>query len=260
MCTTPGPVVVEAGQVSIISYPASGAWTSVTNAAASSPGTKVEADSQLRARYAISVAEPSLTLLAGTEADLLALDGVERVNVLENPSGTTDSYGNGPHSLTCVVQASTATALQIATVIYNNRGIGCNTLAANSSATLVTTPVADPNMNWQITDIGYVTPTFVPIYVTMTVHGLTGFSSATLAAIQTAVVDYLNSLGIGESVVYSELYGAALNARNNPDVPTFSIRSVYSGTAASPSGTTDIAMAFYQAASGATADVVVTSV
>ena len=99
-CTTPGPIVAEAGQVIIINYPASGAWTSVTNAAASSPGSNIEADSQLRARYAISVAEPSLTLLAGTEADLLALSGVTRVNVLENPTGTTDSYGNGPHSLT----------------------------------------------------------------------------------------------------------------------------------------------------------------
>lgn len=259
-CTTPGPIVAEAGQVIIINYPASGAWTSVTNAAASSPGSNIEADSQLRARYAISVAEPSLTLLAGTEADLLALSGVTRVNVLENPTGTTDSYGNGPHSLTCVVQASTATPLQIATVIYNNRGIGCNTLAAASGATLITTPVADPNMNGQITNIGYVTPAAIPVYVTMTVHGLSSFTSATLAAIQVAIVSYLNSLGIGESVVYSELYGAALNARSNPDIPTFSIRSVASGLAASPSGTTDIAMLFYQAASGVTANIVVTSV
>ena len=260
VCTTPGPVVAEAGQVNIINYPASGSWISVTNASASTPGSDVEADSQLRARYAISVAAPSLTLLAGTEADLLALDGVKRVNVLENPTGSVDSYGNGPHSLTCVVQASTATSLAIATVIYNNRGIGCNTLAAAAGATVVSTPVADPNMNGQVTNIGYVTPTSVPVYVTMTVHGLTGFTSATLTAIQTAIVNYLNSLGIGESVVYSELYGAALNARSNPDVPTFSVRSVASGLTASPSGTVDIPMLFYQAASGVTANVVVTSV
>ena len=115
-------------------------------------------------------------------------------------------------------------------------------------------------MNGQITNIGYVTPAAIPVYVTMTVHGLSSFTSATLAAIQAAIVSYLNSLGIGESVVYSELYGAALNARSNPDIPTFSIRSVASGLAASPSGTTDIAMLFYQAASGVTANIVVTSV
>jgi hypothetical protein len=94
----------------------------------------------------------------------------------------------------------------------------------------------------------------------MTVHGLAGFTTATLAAIRTAVVAYLNALSIGEPVVYSELYGAALMARSNPDVPIFSIRSVVSGLAAGPSGTTDIALAFYQVSEATTSTVVVTAV
>jgi len=57
---------------------------------------------------------------------------------------------------------------------------------------------------------------------------LAGFTSSTLAAIQAGIVNYLNSLSIGETVVYSELYGAALTARPNPDQPIFSIASIRS--------------------------------
>jgi uncharacterized phage protein gp47/JayE len=328
-CTTPGVVVAEAGQINIISQTDTAGWLTVTNVSPSTPGVAVESDSELRARFAESVAVPSATLLAGTRSDLLALADVERVNVLENPTSTTDSYGNGPHSLTCVVQGGTAP--EIAQVIYDNRGIGCDTQAAmgnftttatfgsgassitvasgtgvlvgqiisdstNSAAIapgttvttayaggttvpisvptlaasgagdtmaftlMVSTPVSDPNMGGQVTDIGYVPAVPIPVYVTMTVHGLAGFTTATLAAIQTAVVAYLNALSIGEPVVYSELYGAALMARSNPDVPIFSIRSVVSGLAAGPSGTTDIALAFYQVSEATTSTVVVTAV
>jgi hypothetical protein len=73
-------------------------------------------------------------------------------------------------------------------------------------------------------------------------------------------VDYLNSLEIGESVIFSELYGAALTARSNPDQPTFSIKTLYSGLGAMPSGTDDIALAFNEVASGLIPNVVVNSV
>jgi len=81
-----------------------------------------------------------------------------------------------------------------------------------------------------------------------------------LTAIQTDIVTYLNSLQIGENVVLSELYGAALNARSNPDQPTFSIRALTSGIAPGPSGTADLVMLFNQVAQGATANIVVTPV
>ena len=74
------------------------------------------------------------------------------------------------------------------------------------------------------------------------------------------VVDYLNSLGIGESVVYSELFGAALTARPNPDQPLFSIRSITFGAIASPpnaEGTTDVPINYNAAASGNADDVVI---
>lgn len=259
-CTTPGPITADPGTISIIASPVSG-WSTVTNVAPAIAGSPIETDSQLRARQAISVSVPSLTRFAATVADLLAVPGVTRINVLENPTGGVDAFGNPGHSITCVVDG-TATQLAIATAIYNNRGIGCLTNGNVNGAPVagtVTVVVADPNTGYEL-PISYLTPTEVPIYVTMNVHLLAGGTSATLAQIQADIVAYLNSLEIGEAVVFSELYGAALNARSNPDAPTFSIRSVASGVAPAPIGTTDIALLFYQVSQGANAQVVINSV
>jgi len=249
-CTTAGNVTAEPGTITIIATPVGG-WSSVTNAAAAIPGTPIETDSQLRARQAISVSLPSVTMLAGTVADLEAVSGVTRVNVLENPTGGTDANGNPPHSITAVVEGSTD--LSVATAIYNNRGIGCYT---NGTTTVV---ITDPDTGYTM-PIRFDRPTYVPIYVSMSIHLLAGGTSATLLAIQADVVAYLNSLEIGETVVYSELYGSALNARSNPDQPTFSIRAVTSGIAPSPVGTSDITLTFNEVAQGASANVVITSV
>lgn len=260
-CTTAGNITAGPATITIIATPIGG-WTGVTNAAAAIPGNPIETDSQLRARQAISVALPSATRLAGTTAALRAIAGIGRVTVYENPTGSTDALGNPAHSVTAVVEPLSATQLQIATAIFNNRGIGVLTNGQVSGVTTgqtVTVNVTDP-VTGVVTPISYLTITYVPIFVSISVHLLAGGTSATLAAIQNDIVAYLNSLAVGQSVVYSELYGAALNARSNPDLPTFSIRALTSGLSASPSGTTDIALNFNQVAQGVLADVIVTSV
>lgn len=260
-CTTPGNITANAGTITIIATPVAG-WSSVTNPAAAVPGNPIETDSQFRARGAISVAIPSATRLAGTIAALQALVGSSNVNVLENPTGSTDSLGNPAHSITCVVGAQ-ATPAAIAQAIYANRGIGCLTngnVSGSPIANTQTVTVTDPNTGYQI-PISFISPAVaLPIYVTLNVHLLPGGTSATLAQIQADVVAYLNSIQIGQSVRYQELWGAALNARSNPDAPTFAIQQLFSGTGGSPSGTADIPLLFYQQAEGIAANVIVNSV
>lgn len=136
-----------------------------------------------------------------------------------------------PHSITCVAEGGDPAA--VAQAIYDNRGIGCLTNGTTMEE------IADPLNPGIVMPIWFDVLTYEPVYVSLTVHGLTGFTSATEAAMITAVVNYLNSLGIGESVVFSELYGAALQARPNPDQPMFSIRGALSGgIAAQTSATT----------------------
>jgi len=233
-CTTPGNITAEPGTINIKASPVSG-WASVNNVAAATPGDPVEADSALRARQAISVALPALTPIAATVAAVLATLGVTRTapgyptpggpgSSIENPTGAVDSpWGNPAHSITMVVEGGTDAAVALS--IYLKKTIGCFTNGTTSSL------VTDPNTGYQET-ISFYRPTYVQPFVGMYLYGLSGFTSATVLAVQAAIVAYLNSLAIGEEVVHSSLYGAALSVMPNPSQPEFSIKAVTLGTAA----------------------------
>ena len=169
---------------------------------------------------------------------------------MENPTSAVDALGNPPHSITCVVEGGANQ--DIANVIYTNKTIGCYTNGTVSNT------VVDP-VTGVIANINFDRPTYAPVFVTLNINPLTGYSSATTASIQTAVVNYLNSLQIGENVTFSALYGAALSVMPNLSLPIFSITSLFSGLAPSPTGTADIVLTFNQVSQGITGNVVVNS-
>ena len=105
--------------------------------------------------------------------------------------------------------------------------------------------------------MGFQRPTYVPIYATMSINPLTGYTSATLTAIQTAIVNYLNDLQIGEEVTFSAFYAVASSVMPNLLTPQFSIASLFTGLAPTPSGTTDIELDYYEVAQGITANIIV---
>jgi uncharacterized phage protein gp47/JayE len=227
-CQTSGAITANAGAINIISTPTSG-WTSVTNPSAASPGTNVEADSALRARQALSVAAPSSTRLAGTYSDVAAVPGVTSLNVIENPSGAVDSYGNPAHSLTVVVEGGNSTA--IAQAIYDNKGIGPNVNGTNpaSGATLVSISITDAN-NGNLTQIiNFFRPGLITALTSVFILPLAGYTTAAASAIQTAVAAYLNGLAIGQPIIYSEVYWAVVNSQTTPSTALFSVKAMYTG-------------------------------
>lgn len=248
-CQTTGAIVAAAGQINQRATPTAG-WVSVTNPLDAVPGLPIELDSALRARQSISVALPSLTRLEATIAGIARTPGVTRYNVLENPTGSVDAYGNPAHSVSCVVEGGLDA--DVAQAIYANRGIGPFT---NGTTTVTVTGASGNTM-----PIRFSRPAYVPIYVSLSVHPLLGYTSDTTAAIKAALVAYQNSLQIGELVVQSELVGATLSVRPNPDLPMFSVRALTLGTAATPTLTDDIPMTYGQVASGVLANIVLTLV
>ena len=208
----PGTITANVGAISIITTPTAG-WAEVYNYNPASPGNPVEPDSSYRARLTISQAQPSITLVAGTAAALAAVLNVTRSQVFENPTNSTDGNGNPAHSITCVVEGGAAA--DIAQAIYNNKGIGCYT---NGTTTHV---VTDPSNGSLTQTIRWITLGYLPIYLALSVHPLAGFTTATEAQIQTNLVNYLNSLGIGQPVVYGELWAAAIGTAST--MPTFAI-------------------------------------
>lgn len=241
ICTTPGAVVAEPGQISIVSSPVIAGWNTANNAAAATPGKPVESDSQLRARQAVSVALPSITRLQSTIAAVLAVPGVVRVapgyptpgggpgTSIENPTGAVDYWGNPPHSISMVVDGGTDAA--VAKAIYGARGIG--PLTNGTTAVLVTDPVT----GYQMT-ISFYRPTDLPIFVNIVLVGYGSTPTSTqLAAVQTAVTNYLNSLAIGEQVSIGAIYFEIMKVNPNISNPSFGVLSVLLGSTVADSTT-----------------------
>ena len=262
VCETAGAISAETGAISTISGGATAGWISATNPSPALPGQPVETDSQVRGRQAFSVAQPSLTRLQSALATIAQVPGVTRINTgsptpgsqgssIENPTGAADVWGNPPHSLSMVVEGGTD--LDVATAIFSKRGIGPYMNGTTS------VPVTDPT-NGEVTTVSFSRPTYVPIYVSMTVHGLTGYTTAVLALIQQAIVSYLNSLQIGETLTYSSLYAVAQSVMPSLLIPQFSVRSLATGTGPMPAGTADISVNYNQVVSGTAANVIITAV
>jgi len=256
VCETVGAIMALAGDIRTIATPTAG-WISVSNPSSAVPGSEVEMDSALRARQALSTATPSQTELAGTMAALAALPGVTRFRIFENPTGSPDTDPNGlglpGHSITCVVEG--ASDAEVGNSIYLNRGIGCFT---NGTTTVhITDPIFSVDC-----DISFFRPTPVPFYVDISVHSLTGapLTSAVKDAVRGALVTYLNSLQIYETVTISGLFGAALSVMPNLAQPIFSIQGITADTVSPPVGTVDIPIDYYEVAATSPDNIVLTEV
>jgi uncharacterized phage protein gp47/JayE len=249
-CQTIGAIAALPGTITSIVTPTYG-WVSVTNVNAAILGQPAETDAQLRARQAISIALPSKTLLVGTMGAIASINGVTRYNIFENPTGSPDTYGTPAHSITCVVEGGAQS--DIAYAIYNN-----SNYAYTNGTTEV--DVTDPVYGF-VTQIHFYRPTYKPIDVMMTIHLLPGGTSALLAQIKTAIVNYLNSLQIGELVtVLTGIVGATLSLMPDLTKPIFSIESVGACLHGGTPAQTDISINFNEVCQGIAANITVTSV
>jgi uncharacterized phage protein gp47/JayE len=244
-CRVIGAITAQRGNISNISTPTYG-WISVTNNVAAVVGLPVEEDSQLKSRQAISTELPSQTLLQGTNAGVASVTGVSRYKTYENDTSEFDYNGLPPHSVTVVAEGGSDS--DIAQQIYARKNIGCYTNG--------TTAVDIPDQ-YGVTTIRFYKPTYLPIFCTLTVHALAGYTSATTDNIKSAINSYLNSLQIGESLTISAVWATAMSATPNLKQPIFSLRSVLVGTNSVLQGTSDIYAAFNQVTQNDIANIVV---
>ena len=238
-CQNPGPIAASPGDINIIATPTYG-WASVTNSASATQGVAIEKDSQLKARQAISTAQPSLTVLEGLKGAIAGVSGVTRFKVYENDTASIDSNGLPANSVTCLVEGGVD--VNVAQVIYNKKGPGCLTNG--------TTVVDITDQYGDITPIGFYRPTYVDIDVVITVHSLTGYTTATTTAIQAAIASFLNAMSMGlNNIPVNNFYGPALSVQNLAS-PVFSVTSITAARHGEVQAADDIITAFNEALRG----------
>lgn len=247
-CTALGAITAAIGTVTSIQTPTYG-WQSVTNASAASVGAPVETDAALRVRQGQSVALPSSTILSGILGAVEKCAGVTQAVIYENDSASTDGNGLPAHSIAAVVQGGAA--LDIANAISNKKTPGAYTYGTTSQQVVDSIGIAHT--------IRYFVPTAVPISVGITVHALTGYTSAIGVQIQQAVAAYINALPIGQSVFLTRLYvPAQLSGGSGSGAYEVTVLQISAKPAAL--GNADVTVAFNQNATCAVSDVVLTVV
>lgn len=244
ICTVLGSISALVGDINKIATPQLG-WISVTNKVNAVLGQPVETDAQLRARQAVSTALPSQTLLEGTIAGIVSVEGVTRQRVYENDTNDNSEteenpYGLPAHSITAVVEGGLDE--DIAEQIYIRKGVGCYTNG--------TTEVQVTNKYDITTPIRFYRPLYVDVDVTVNIKKYIGYTDNVVDNIKNNILNYLNQLNIGDNLPTSLLWNSALTA--NPDLtsPIFSIISLTAGKHSSSQGTSDIEINFNEVIQG----------
>ncbi|HBT4775565.1 TPA: hypothetical protein MB320_001323 [Klebsiella pneumoniae] len=197
-CSVAGAVAAPAGSVSKINTPTRG-WVSATNPQAATVGVAAETDAELRVRQSQSVALASLTPFDAVDGAIANVEGVTRHKLFENDTEVTDANGLPAHSISAVVEGGDATV--IANTIRSVKGQGVSTFGM--TAVVVTDRYGNPYT------IRFSRPVDIPVFVSITLRALTGYTSDVGDEMKAAVASYINSLAIGDSVLLSRVYSPA---------------------------------------------------
>ena len=266
-CQQQGAVNAGPNSLTVILTPVLGWQTATNGLSTATPGAPVETDAALRQRQSISTSLPAQTPLESVVAQVENVSGVQRVRPYQNDQTTTvviDSFANtlSGHSIALVVQGGSAVA--VATAIALKKTPGTTTQGTTTETIFDSNGV--PNI------INFYVVTLVQIDVVINITPLANFVITTTALIQAAIVQFLNSLNIGEADYLNRLYGPAqlygdaattatgftqtqLDALSN--TYTIPVGGITQARGAAPQLVQDLPMAFYEAAEGIVANITV---
>ena len=163
-----------------------------------------------------------------------------RHKLYENDTGSTDSNGLPPHSISAIVDGGDLT--EIAQVIRGNKGQGVATYGTTSAT------VPDKYGNPHVISLSRSTD--VPIYGHITLKAFTGYTSQIGVQIQQAVADYINALTIGDSVLLSRIYSPAnLGVVSGGSARYYDIQELLIGKDAGALSAANIPIAYSESAS-----------
>lgn len=234
-CTTSGPVAAVKGAVNQINTPTRG-WMSVINATAAAIGSAAETDAELRVRQGQSVALPALTPFEALDGAIANITGVTRHKLYENDTGEIDDNGLPAHSIAAIVDGGDAT--EIAQTLRKKKTLGAPTYGKTS--------VSLTDAHGNPVKVSFSRPIAVPIFVNIEIKAFTGYTSAVGDKIINAMVNYINSLGIGNNIYFGRLFSPAnlTTGTDKDDSQFYDIVSIAIGTGKTSVTTSNIVIAY----------------
>ena len=191
----------------------------VTNDIDASLGNDAESDSALRIRRYESVSVIGAGTLESIAAAVSNLDGVLTAFVIENETTTTDGAGRPAKSFEVVVEGGDDQA--IAQMIWEKKPVGIQTWGSISKV------VTDSNGGLQTVNFSRPTNVYIYVQLNYSLYSEEAFPSNAVATMKQAIVDFGNSLAIGEDVIPQRFYGSIYSAVTGLSTLTMSIAKSY---------------------------------
>ena len=165
-----------------------------------SVGKDEESDYELRERIVEAGEGGGSCNEASVIASLLKVPTVTSATVIVNDTDTTDEYGNLPHSIACYVAGGNDYSQEIGEAIFSSKPLGIKTNG--------TTTVNVIDSGGYTHEIKYNNMRSVTVYVKITITTNRYFKGEIgINEIKENIMNYINSLGFGEDVILSALYG-----------------------------------------------------
>lgn len=178
-------------------------------------GMDEESDVALRERLKSAISGQGSGNTNAIRSALLRIPTVQFAAVIENETEETDSAGRPAHSFECYVLGGDDYKQEIAQAIFEKRPVGIQTWG-NVSVT-----ITDLSGNERV--VKYTHAPEITVAVRIKIKTNTAFQDDGVNRIYTAVSNYINNLGIGNSLVLSALYGYIYGVPGVTEVTTLEL-------------------------------------
>lgn len=218
-------------------------WDSVINPGAATPGTERETDEELRLRFRNGKFDRATNTYDAIYSALINLDNVTEVTIYENDTSVVDGNGVPAHSFLPIISGGLSQS--IGNVIWENKPTGI--LSYGNTSVTVT------DIQGGTHTVSFSRPNPVVIYISMDITTDVNFPANGNDAIRSAIIQFFtDNFGTGDDVIYSRLY-TPINS-----VQGHQVNSLFVGTSPSPTGVTNLPIAFDSIASISSINIVIT--
>lgn len=225
---------------------------------------KGEADEQLRNRAIKSVYSTATSVAESLESALLQLDYIEFARVIDNPQDKNITVGDvtiAPHNIWVLVKVKDGISIdpndttaggakrekEIAGIILHYKSLGSGTMntlkTENNQTTESVTGTKSHTATVSIDGVDYkikfneIGSQDIFVKVTLNIEQAYEDKKKTIQkSVQKAIVDYINSLGIGQDVLMSRVVSAISDTNTYTDYG-FDVKTITIGKTAEPTDT-----------------------
>ena len=167
-------------------------------------GEEEETDLKLRKRFSAAIEGAGSNNSNAIRAALLRIQNVTSADVIENEENEADISGRPAHSFECYVSGNDYDEQKIAEAIFDKKPIGVKSCSTATGSNKVTKTVIDAGGNDHTIYFSKVEQ--INIYLSIKFKKNASFTTEGETDIKNNLVNYVNNLGVGTSVILSKLY------------------------------------------------------